>query len=54
MGCSYEELASWLRGFAIGNYIIFYRPIENGIAVERLLSGYRDLELSSLKMATAN
>jgi toxin ParE1/3/4 len=54
MGRSYEELASWLRGFAIGNYIIFYRPIENGIAVERLLSGYRDLELSSLKMATAN
>jgi toxin ParE1/3/4 len=44
MGRSYEELASGLRGFAIGNYIIFYRPIENGIAVERLLSGYRDLE----------
>ncbi|MEG4851999.1 hypothetical protein QUB10_13905 [Microcoleus sp. B5-D4] len=29
---------------AIGNYIIFYPPLENGIAVERLLSGYRDLE----------
>ena len=44
MGRSYEELAPGLRSFAIGNYIIFYRPIENGIAVERLLSGYRDLE----------
>ncbi len=44
MGRSYEELAPGLRGFAIGNYMIFYRPIENGIAVERLLSGYRDLE----------
>lgn len=44
MGRSYEELAPGLRGFAMGNYIIFYRPIENGIAVERLLSGYRDLE----------
>lgn len=44
MGRSYEELAPGLRGFTIGNYIIFYRLIENGIAVERLLSGYRDLE----------
>jgi toxin ParE1/3/4 len=45
MGRSYEELASGLRGWAIGNYIIFYRPIDNGITVERLLSGYRDLEV---------
>lgn len=44
MGRSYEELAPGLRGFVIGNYIIFYRPIANGITVERLLSGYRDLE----------
>jgi len=44
MGRSYEELAPGLRGFAMGTYILFYRAIENGIAVERLLSGYRDLE----------
>jgi len=31
-----------LRGFSVGNYLIFYRQIENGIEVERVLSGYRD------------
>lgn len=41
---SYENLALQLRGVLTGNYIIFYRPIENGIEVVRILSGYRDLE----------
>jgi toxin ParE1/3/4 len=44
MGRSYEQLAPGLRGFPIGNYIILYRQIQNGIEVNRLLSGYRDIE----------
>jgi toxin ParE1/3/4 len=44
MGRSFDYLAPSLRGFILGNYIIFYRPIENGIEVERLLSGYRDID----------
>lgn len=44
MGHSYEKLVPSLRGFPIGNYIIFYRPTEKGIAIERILSGYRDLD----------
>ena len=44
MGRSYEELAPTLRGFPIGNYVVFYRPTEQGIAIERILSGYRDLD----------
>jgi toxin ParE1/3/4 len=44
MGRSFDYLAPSLRGFAVGNYIIFYRPIESGIEVERVLSGYRDLD----------
>lgn len=44
MGRSYEELFPNLRGFPVGNYIIFYRPTEQGIAIERILSGYRDLD----------
>lgn len=44
MGRSYEELAPTLRGFPIGNYLIFYRPTEQGISIERILSGYRDLD----------
>jgi toxin ParE1/3/4 len=44
MGRSYEELFPNLRGFPVGNYIIFYRPNEKGISIERILSGYRDLD----------
>jgi toxin ParE1/3/4 len=45
MGRRYEMLAADLRGFPVGNYIIFYRSTEQGIAIERILSGYRDLEV---------
>ncbi|MBC6476405.1 MAG: type II toxin-antitoxin system RelE/ParE family toxin [Hormoscilla sp. GM102CHS1] len=44
MGRSYSQLAPALRVFPLENYIIFYRPAAKGIEVERLLSGYRDLE----------
>ena len=44
MGSSYEELTPTLRGFPVGNYVIFYRPSETGITIERILSGYRDLD----------
>jgi toxin ParE1/3/4 len=44
MGRRYEMLAVNLRGFPVGNYIIFYRSTEQGISIERILSGYRDLE----------
>jgi toxin ParE1/3/4 len=45
MGRRYEMLAADLRGFPVGNYILFYRSTEQGIAIERILSGYRDLEV---------
>lgn len=41
---NYEELTPSLRGFPIGNYIVFYRPTDRGITIERILSGYRDLD----------
>jgi toxin ParE1/3/4 len=44
MGRSLDYLAPSLRGFTIGNYIIFYRPIENGIEIEGVLNGYRYLD----------
>lgn len=44
MGRRYETLAPNLRGFPVGNYIIFYRSTDQGISIERILSGYRDLE----------
>lgn len=44
MGKGREELLPALRSFPMDNYIIFYRPIEEGIEVLRIVSGYRDLE----------
>lgn len=44
MGRRYEAIAPNLRGLPIGNYIIFYRVTEQSLSVERILSGYRDLD----------
>jgi len=42
-GPNREELARNLRSFTVGNYVIFYRPITDGIIVIRVLHGARDL-----------
>ena len=44
LGRSREELAPSLRSFPVGNYIIFYRPDEDGIEVIRVLSSYREID----------
>ncbi|MCY2925427.1 MAG: type II toxin-antitoxin system RelE/ParE family toxin [Planctomycetota bacterium] len=38
-----EELAPALRSVPVGNYVIFYRPVEEGIVVIRVLHGARDI-----------
>lgn len=38
-----DDLAPGLRSISHGNYLIFYRPIDNGIEVVRVLHGSRDL-----------
>jgi len=43
MGRKREELAAGLRSFPVGNYVIFYRPIEQGVEITRVLHGARDL-----------
>ncbi len=43
LGRSREELSPRLRSFPIGRHIIFYRPMENGIEIARVLDGARDL-----------
>ena len=42
LGRPREELARSLRSFPIGNYVVFYRPIEPGIQLIRVLHGGRD------------
>jgi toxin ParE1/3/4 len=43
LGRARDELASSLRSFPEGNYIIFYRPFPAGIEIVRVLHGARDL-----------
>ena len=37
------ELAASLRSFPVGNYIVFYLPLPDGINVVRILNGYLDI-----------
>ncbi len=43
MGRLRDELAENMRSFPVGRYVIFYRPLSNGIAVVRVLHSARDL-----------
>jgi toxin ParE1/3/4 len=44
MGTSRDELLPSLRSFAVGNYVVFYLPLDDGIEVVRVLHGMRDLD----------
>lgn len=44
MGRRWDELNTPLRSFPVNDYLIFYRPIDGGIEVVRVVSGYRDLK----------
>jgi toxin ParE1/3/4 len=43
IGASSEEYAPNLRHFTVWNYAIFYRPIEDGIELIRIIHGARDV-----------
>jgi toxin ParE1/3/4 len=49
LGRCREELAPNLRSFPVEEYLIFYRLVEDGVEILRVVSGYRDLEAFSLK-----
>jgi toxin ParE1/3/4 len=44
LGRKRDELLSGLQSFPIGNYVVFYREIKDGIDVIRVLRGSRDIE----------
>ncbi|MEH2328527.1 type II toxin-antitoxin system RelE/ParE family toxin [Nostoc sp.] len=44
MGQSFDTFVSGLRSFPVEDYLIFYRPIDGGVEIARIVSGYRDLE----------
>lgn len=44
MGLNRDDLEPRLQSFPVEDYLIFYRPIDQGIEIVRVVSGYRDLE----------
>jgi toxin ParE1/3/4 len=44
MGRERSELAPALRSFPVGNYVLFYRPADDGIQLIRVLHGARDVD----------
>ena len=38
------ELAMNIRSFPVGNYVLFYRPLADGIELVRVLSSYQDIQ----------
>lgn len=44
MGRERSDLAPLLRSFPLKNYLIFYRPIKEGIEIARILHGSQDIE----------
>lgn len=44
IGRTYREIRPYLRGVLMQNYIIFYRNINDGIEIMRIIKGDRDLE----------
>ena len=43
LGTAVVELALHLRLMPIGNYLVFYRPVEDGVEIIRLLHSARDI-----------
>ena len=44
IGTARDNLAPGLRSFPVGNYLVFYRIVPDGIELVRVLHGSRDLE----------
>ncbi|QIR41902.1 type II toxin-antitoxin system RelE/ParE family toxin (plasmid) [Tolypothrix sp. PCC 7910] len=44
IGRARTELAPKLRSIPVGKYLIFYRPIAEGIEIVRVIHGARDIE----------
>ncbi len=45
MGRARDDLASGVRSFAFGKYVVFFLPLPDGIDVVRLLHGARDIDV---------
>ena len=44
LGRARDELLPGLRSFPVGDYLVFYKLIRGGVAIARVLSGFRSLD----------
>lgn len=44
MGANRNEIWEYLRSQPVGNYVVFYFPLKDGVEVVRVLHGSRDIE----------
>lgn len=47
-GRARPELGRELRSFAVGNYVMFYRPLADGIDLVRALNGRKDIRAEDM------
>ena len=43
LGTTCEEIAPTLRYFAVGRYVVYYRPLGDHVEIIRVLHGARDI-----------
>ncbi|WP_244443170.1 type II toxin-antitoxin system RelE/ParE family toxin [Bradyrhizobium sp. Ai1a-2] len=48
-GRAREDLAPKLRSFPVGNYLIFYVPVPDGIEVVRVMHARRDIDADDMQ-----
>ena len=48
-GRARNDLRDSLRSFPVGNYIIFYVPVPDGVEVLRVMHGRRDIEVDDIE-----
>jgi toxin ParE1/3/4 len=48
-GRAREDLAPKLRSFPVGNYLIFYVPVVDGVEVVRVMSARRDIDADDMQ-----
>lgn len=49
VGRAREDLAPKLRSFPVGNYLIFYVPVPEGIEVVRVMHARRDIDADDMQ-----
>ncbi len=47
-GRARNNLGANVRSFPVGNYVIFYRPVADGVEVVRVMHGRRDIDADDM------